>query len=102
MDWKHERGLGGDTPETPYQALLEAGTDEPQESALEKEIRFQPLRDAIDSGVILDEREVWVVEAIYWRRLSLSEIATELGGVSKSTVWRINDGALEKLRNYLG
>lgn len=87
-------------PQNPLEALLMAAPgDEPVESSDEKQERYGPLRDALESGVLTD-REVWVVEAIFWRRLGLRTVAAELG-MSKTQVARIRDSALVKLKEVL-
>ena len=87
-------------PETEMQALMEADLFcEPEESWDEKEVRFEPLRDAIEQ--VLDERERWVIEAMFWRRMGLDLISYELN-YSKTHIARIRDSALAKLRDHLG
>lgn len=87
------------TPETPMQALMEAGEfEEPAESSLEKEIRLEPVRRAIEE--VLTERERWVIEAKFWRGRGLDLTGAELG-ISGMHVTRITKTALAKLAAYL-
>lgn len=87
-------------PETPMQALMEADFgSEPEESWEEKQDRFESLRDAIDT--VLDERERWVIEAMFWRRMGLKLIGRELN-YTQTHIARIRDSALKKLREALG
>lgn len=91
--------IGGATPETPMQALVEAGFgDEPEESVLEREQRLEPLRCAIET--CLTDRERYVIEAKFWRGRGLDLTAAELG-LSKTHVARIRDMALRKLREHM-
>lgn len=99
--------ISGSTPETPIQALVEAGVEEPDESALERELRIEPLRRAIEE--CLTERERWVIECKFWRGLGVDLTAQlsaeELGlakNYSKQHIARIRDQALAKLRDHLG
>lgn len=87
-------------PSNPFEALMvtEPG-DEPEESWDEKQRRFEPLRDALESGLLTD-REVWVLEALFWRRLGLRSVAAEIA-MSKTQIARIRDGALAKLKKEL-
>lgn len=73
--------------------------DDPVESWDEKQERLEPLRDALEGG-ILTAREVWVIEALFWRRLGLRSVAAELS-LSKTQVARIRDAALDQLRSKL-
>lgn len=86
-------------PETPLEALMQAGPfDEPVESKLEHELKVEALRNAMDE--VLDEREKWVIESIFWRRRGLRLLSRELS-LSKTHVARIRDSALKKLLNHL-
>lgn len=88
-------------PLTEMQALVEAKPfEEPEESWDQKHARFEPLRDALESGLVLDDREVWIIEGLFWRREGLRSIASELS-LSKTQVARIRDSALEKLAAHL-
>jgi DNA-directed RNA polymerase specialized sigma subunit len=94
--WRRDRHV----PVTPTQALMEAAAhDEPEESILEKQDRLEPIRLALESDVITD-RERWVIEAIYWRGRSLSQIAHELG-MAKTSIFRIREVAFEKIAKHL-
>lgn len=88
------------TPNNAFEALMEAAPgDDPVESWDEKQERLEPLRDALEGG-ILTAREVWVIEALFWRRLGLRSVAAELS-LSKTQVARIRDAALDQLRSKL-
>lgn len=87
-------------PSNAFEALMEAAPgDEPVESWDEKQERLEPLRDALESGLLTD-RQVWVIEALYWRRIGLRSVAAELS-LSKTQVARIRDAALVVLRDKL-
>lgn len=87
-------------PETAMQALMEADFGcEPEESWEEKQVRFDPLREAIET--VLDDRERWVIEAMFWRRMGLKLIARELN-YTHTHISRIRDTAIRKLRDHLG
>lgn len=87
-------------PTNAFEALMVAAPgDEPEESWDEKQERLEPLRDALESGV-LDDRQVWVIEALFWRRLGLRTVAQELA-LSKTHVARIRDEALAVLADKL-
>ncbi|MGV2385716.1 MAG UNVERIFIED_CONTAM: hypothetical protein LOD86_10695 [Thermobifida fusca] len=87
-------------PETPLQALMEAAPyAEPEESWEEKQERYEALRDALDT--VLDDRERWVIEAMFWRRMGIKRIGRELN-YSPTHIARIRDTALRKLREHFG
>ena len=82
-------------PTTPYEALMEtAPHDDPLESGLEKMLRLEGVKAAIES---LDERERYVIEAKFWRGRGSRIVAREMG-VSYQTVHRIMRKAMEKLK----
>lgn len=63
-------------PETDMQALMEAPPgEEPLESQEQLQPRLEAVRSAMDT---LTDRERWIVEAYYWRRISLRDIGAEL------------------------
>lgn len=85
-------------PDTPMQALMEAGpTDVLEESLLER----QPVREAVAECMrrLTDEHR-FVLEAIHAERLSVRDLAKRLG-VSKSTAQRRHDDALAALEPLL-
>lgn len=89
----------GGIPLTSLQALMEtAPGDEPVDS-------YEDILPKIDGVVaaldVLSERERWVIEATFWRGLSMAQLGSELG-LSKSTVHRIHHNALAKLQEALG
>lgn len=82
-------------PSTPMEALMQARPgEEPETSAIERVDAFAPLHDAMESA--LTERERWIVEALFWRRLPLRSLGRELA-MSKTQVARIRDNAIRKL-----
>lgn len=95
LELNRNRGI----PLTPYEALQQtAPHDEPVDSYLE----ILPKIDAVAAAVAdLPERDRWIVEAVFWRGMSMQQIATELG-VAKSTVHRILHQALDAMRTKLG
>lgn len=93
---------GAGIPRDPWDALMRTVPgDSPEESWDEKQERFGPLRDALEHDEILTPREVWVIEAIYWRQIGLRSVGKELS-LSKTQVARIRDAALGKLYEALG
>lgn len=81
--------------ETPLEALMSAPPNaEPEESAIEKDKRLEPLSAAMDA---LSPRERWVIEARFWRRMSLRRLGRELA-LSKTHVARIEASALRHLK----
>lgn len=88
----------GRIPMTPTQALMEAAPhDEPEESLIETLAEREAIADAID---LLGPRHKWVVEAIFWRGMTLRQLAGELS-LSKTHVARLRDEALEELNGLL-
>lgn len=94
-------------PETPIQALMEAAAhQEPEESIEEREERLEPIRQAIEHCG-LSERERYVVDALFWRRIGLRAIGAEFStpdkpqGLSHAQIARNRDEALRKIREYM-
>lgn len=88
----------GQIPTNAFAALMEtAPFEDPEESWDEKQERLDPLRDALE--LVLDPREMWVIEGLYWRRVGLRSIGQELS-LSKTHVARIRDEALTKLYQH--
>lgn len=86
---------GRSRSETPIEALMSAAPfEEPEESAIEKDKRLEPLTAALAA---LPPRERWVIEARYWRRMSLRQLGRELS-LAKSYVARIEEKALRHLK----
>lgn len=80
---------------TPLQALMEAAPfEEPGESVMERWGYLDVVNEAMEEA--LDEREFWVIQALFWRRLTLRQLGRELS-LSKTQVARIRDQAIEKL-----
>jgi DNA-directed RNA polymerase specialized sigma24 family protein len=98
-------------PETPLQALMEAGRGEPEESQDELEERMKlwigPLEEAL-SG--LTDRERYIVHEVVIQGRSYRHVARELG-INPSNVYRYlhgdesgpvpKTGALNKLRKHI-
>lgn len=94
-------------PLTPLQALMEAPPHcDPEESLEEREERLEPLRQAIE-WCGLSERERYVIDALFWRRIGLRAIGAEFAteakpkGLSHAQIARYRDEALRKLREYM-
>jgi DNA-directed RNA polymerase specialized sigma24 family protein len=83
------------------QALMEAPPlyePPPLESPIQPLI--DALTDALDAEGLLDPRELWVLEALFWRGLSYRQLAKELG-LSKTHVHRIARGAMAVLADVM-
>lgn len=85
-------------PETPMQALMEAGFGETPEESSEE---LEPYREIVADAVsMLDTESQWVINAVYSEQLSLQQIAEQLG-VSKTHVFRIRNRAISMLYDLL-
>lgn len=81
-------------PATPLEALMVAAPgDEPLESTVEQALRLEPVRDAIEA---LPAEQRFIVEAVFWRGLSVRAIGRELG-LSRMAVHRRKKSALQTL-----
>lgn len=91
-----------DRPETVIEAMVTASPFEHvEESTEELAERLEPLRRALDpDGGILDDRERWVIESIFFRRISFRDLAKEIPW-STTHLHRVKDSALRKLRDHL-
>ena len=88
-------------PANEYQALMEAAPGQIIEEDQETfDIRMGPLRDALEDEDLLTERERWIIEARFFWRFSVREIA-DLLPWSVTHVHRIEHQAREKLRKHL-
>ena len=89
-------------PVTPIQAMIEAAPFEHvEESLMELMDRLEPIREAIDEKTgILDDREQWIIEAIFFRRISFRDLAEEVPW-STTHLHRLKNEALAKLRYHL-
>jgi DNA-directed RNA polymerase sigma subunit (sigma70/sigma32) len=86
------------TPDTATQALMEAP---PFEAVPLSKDELRPLLHAAQDALsVLDERESWIVHARIWRRMSVRQVAKELG-LSKTHLDRVYKTALGKLRDEL-
>jgi hypothetical protein len=93
--WTQNTAADRNRPQTPVEALLQcAPGDNPDLSVEELAELRTALADAFDQA--LTEEERWVVNATVIARTSLRKM-----GVPKTTVARVRDNALEKLRNHL-
>lgn len=64
-------------------------------------LTIEQLRSVMGEVVdALPEREAVVLTALYWERLSLSEVA-ELVGMSKSNVWHLRNTAFKRIRRLV-
>jgi DNA-directed RNA polymerase specialized sigma24 family protein len=87
-------------PTTPTEALMSAPTHaEPEESSLEKHVRLDALKDALE-GDVLSEIQLWVVEAHVYRGLGFRVIAAELGR-KKTYIHKVWKQALARLESHL-
>lgn len=85
-------------PSTPIESLMEcAPFDDPAESGLEKMMRLEPVKVAIEA---LEPRERYVVEAKFWRGYGTRIVAREMG-VSHQTVHRLMQKAMANLEAAL-
>jgi DNA-directed RNA polymerase specialized sigma subunit len=86
-------------PETPIAALMQCAPGEEPEPSL---VELAPLRDLLNDTIerVLDDRERWVFDALFARRLSLRVLGDELG-LSHTHVARLRDQIREKLATEL-
>lgn len=85
-------------PPTPFAALQSCGPFvDPELSALERIAQNESMADAIDT---LDDRSRYVIEALFWRRVTLRDLALDMS-LSKTHVARIRDLALVTLGGAL-
>lgn len=87
------------SPTDAIDALMRcAPGEEPSTSSLERIDTAEAVADGVDA---LEDRERYVIDALFWRQVTLRELARELS-LSKTHVARIRDAALAKLRVELG
>jgi RNA polymerase sigma factor (sigma-70 family) len=85
-------------PVTPIQALMEAGIgDTPERSLVELQVLREAVVDCFDQ---LDEQSKFVLEAWFFERITIRQLAVRLG-LKKSRTHRIKNEALEKLEVLL-
>ena len=83
---------------TPTQALMEAAPfEDPPESALEKMLRHESVKAAIES---LPDNERYVIEAKFWRGRGTRIVAREMG-VSHQTIHRWFRSGMARLEEVL-
>jgi DNA-directed RNA polymerase specialized sigma subunit len=82
-------------PDTEMQALMEAPPGQDPETSLEQAL---PLREILGAAfdLILDERERWVADALWVRRLSFRQLGRELN-LSSTHILRLRDEIRDKL-----
>jgi hypothetical protein len=86
------------TPETDYEALMQAAPHEPIERSVES---LLPLRERLTQAFEqLGERDRWIVNSILVERKSIRTTAADLS-LAKSHVDRLYKAALNKLRIIL-
>lgn len=91
-------GAANNTPANEYEALMSTAPHEEPELSLEE---LAPLRDWLQDAIDeLPPKLRWVFDAYYVRRLSLRELAREIGR-SKTQVARLRDEATAELRRLL-
>lgn len=84
---------------TPIEALMEAEPQGPIEfSQIELLSLREVLQDAIEEA--LTAEEAWVFNALIVERLSVRQLGRQIS-VPKTTITRIRDRALGKLREHL-
>lgn len=89
---------GGRRPETPLEALMMAGANEP---IAESVVELQPLREAIAECIEkLSDEDRFIVDAVNSEMVSLQELGDRLG-VSKPHAWRLRNAAYERLQSLL-
>ena len=94
MDVHTRKGI----PLTPIEALQQAAPhQEPVDSYLDILPKIDRVADALER---LPGRERWIVEAIIWRGMSMSQVAAELS-ISKTWVHVLYHQALDMLRHDL-
>lgn len=74
--------------------------DTPLESADELQARIGPLRDALEDPDLLTDKEVFVIEMMFFAGKSTREMATMMPW-STTQIHRIKHTALEKLEAHL-
>lgn len=86
-------------PFTPIEALMSSTGGEAVETSVMELIALRELiNDAIDDE--LTDLELWVFNALFVERKSLRRLGRELS-IPKTTIARIRDKAIEKLRTAL-
>jgi len=82
-------------PFNEYQALMEST---PLEEPREVNDDLNALRDVVAQYVDeLEPRDLWIINACMTERLSLQQIADQLG-ITKTHVWRLRNQAFDKLK----
>lgn len=85
-------------PVSEYQALMEAA---PFEEPREVNDELNAVRDIVASYVDeLEPRDLWIINACITERLSLQQIANQLG-ITKTHVWRLRNQAFAKLKDKM-
>jgi DNA-directed RNA polymerase specialized sigma24 family protein len=85
-------------PDTPYQALMEAAPFQPTDiSVVEMLEAKEALADAFDT---LTAEEQWVLNSLVIEKMSIRELGNQIGA-PKTTMARIRDKALGKMRDSL-
>lgn len=92
-------GHGETRPANALAALMECPPgQEPDESLDEQQALGDLLVSVIENT--LDEEELWIFEALHYRKLTTRELARELS-IPRSTVHRMKHSINEKLRSSL-
>jgi DNA-directed RNA polymerase specialized sigma subunit len=85
-------------PDTPYQSLMEAAPFQPTDiSVVEMLEAKEALADAFDT---LTAEEQWVLNSLVIEKMSIRELGNQIGA-PKTTMARIRDKALGKMRDSL-
>lgn len=85
-------------PMNEFQALMEA---KPMEEPREINEELNALRDVVATYVDqLEPRDLWIINAYMTERLSLQQIADQLG-ITKTHVWRLRNQAFDKLKSMM-
>lgn len=95
--WGAWERFGEHQPATPIEAMMLSDDGEPEESLVEKLARLEHVKDAIEA---LPPRHRWIIEALFYRGVSLRELGRELS-LSKTHVARLRDEAFDLLREAL-
>lgn len=85
-------------PENIYQALMQCAPGEEPDTPRDE---LLPLRDILQDAIDkLTDREQWIFDALFTRRLSLRQLGAELN-LSFGHVRRLRDEITEKLQSIL-
>lgn len=97
-DWVFESQSGIAQPETELEAMMMSPPGEDREPVNHDHgDTYENLEDLLGVELDLDDVEMEVLDAVLVAGLSIRE-AAEVLGIPGTTVWRIKEGALERIR----